>query len=262
MATVKRVLASRLKWDDKTIYKWTIKRKRVNMAEQLFEVIFLVIGGFVFAAMLYLALYLIGLASHPVAFWIAFAVTLIVFLGLTRFIWYSLQGREEQKITSQFFAKYFSLLCAGSLAYMISSPASFLHAGFIGNTDAGALPWASFLGGVTLSVISFGITAIPNLRLSDIEAYTWAARLSVFLLSLFVSMGLLQLVIYQYRNSYRSESFYGTVRECYAKCDHSWSIHAEDEVLREAEVRLLPTQETIHMDSFLSQYKTKAGSLY
>ena len=156
-----------------------------------------------------------------------------------------------------------SLIAIGLVAFMISSPISFLHTGFSGNVDSGFRPWLLFVAENGLSVIAIQATDVLGLHISDIKAELWFARLSQVVLKLLLATGILSVFLTYNRNYRREHRFYGTVQDAYWQsiARSHIALNLGVELWREGKIEPELEPDLLHAKSFLKASKDEASAV-
>ena len=116
-------------WEDENSYKWVIKAPG-NVSLTVFSTLLYLI---LIPTIIYSLLYLIGLLSEEVSFYIAF-VLFILWLGYIVLSLLSvLGGNETDKNKGKAYLRSQSFVFIALVAYVISSPVSFWSQSFITN---------------------------------------------------------------------------------------------------------------------------------
>lgn len=204
---------ARFSWSDPTVYEWTLKNPKQDVAEFLG---FLAGATLVFPALLYGALWLMSLAWVTGTFWFAAGLFVIVFVWWVVLFLGSIVGPRAD-IARDDAQHWLPIFGIGLLVYLMTGPGSLLADSFQGPTDD-AWQWAAFFFDNTLSVLLLDIPEIYELDTSEISYDGGLARLASVLFRLLVTAGLVEFGMNFYRTRYLEQNTYATVADFYRIC--------------------------------------------
>ena len=214
----KQQIRKTFNWEDENSYKWVIKAPGNVGLTVFFTLLYLIF----IPTIIYSLLYLIGLLSEKVSFYIAF-VLFILWLGYIVLSLLSVfTGNETDKNKGKAYLRSQSFVFIALVAYVISSPVSFWSLSFItvpGVEQIGVIEWIRYFLDNIFSVVFIGIFDIFNINLSDITPITWGAKAMIFLFNLVLAIGIIDAIIEAYSNR-KEEVFFGTLQEFYFRCDN------------------------------------------
>ena len=205
-------------WDDEKSYKWIIKAPGNVKLTVVFTLLMLLF----IPTIIYSIFHIIGLLVPKVSFYIAF-VLFLMWLGYVLLSLFSIfTGNERMKNKSRAYLKSQTFVFIALVAYVVSSPASFLSHGFATESNIatiGVFEWIKYFLDNLFSVIFIGIFDIFDIKLSEITAITNGARAMMFLFNIVFTIGILDAIIAAYQTR-KDEEFIGTVQDFYHKCDN------------------------------------------
>ena len=110
-------------------------------------------------------------------------------------------------------------LLTSSIGIMIFVLSYLMPSGFRGSVSS-LEQWVRFFAQHALPSIPLDFTEILDVRFSDIEPYTWYARLGTIFFSFLITAGLVNFLWLVYKRRYFDEIVTGTVKECFWKCQN------------------------------------------
>lgn len=238
-------------WDDGTVYQWGVWSTKKEMST--------LIGFFVGAALLVPAIlclifWLISFASDAVAYWIAYAFTVLFLIGLVSEIVKSWTGKKKEQIKARGEMLYFAIASIGGLFYMLNSSESHFSDGFINGVNASVGQWILFFLDNTLSVILLDIPELFDIHTSDIRHQDTASRIVTVILRLLITIGLIRLIIELYISKYSNTVVHYTVSELYWHCK---SLPDSDDMVLQKSGQVMPITNmgSFVVNDFLNHFK-------
>jgi len=146
--------------------------------------------------------------------WTGIGLTVLLLLLTVRTIWHTLRGTPKKKGAAESNLDELLTTSIGIMAFVLGN---LLTYGFKGSlTSSGQ--WLGFFVQQALAAATLDFTEVLGVHLSDIEPSTWYARLATVFFKFLVSVGLINSLWLFYRRRFFSETFTGSVKECFWKC--------------------------------------------
>jgi len=202
---------------DETMYRWIIWTPKRDTSR--------LIGGLVGAALFlsmlpFFILYLLGSLFPVIAMviawlWLALFVFCLVVLIPTRFA-----RNRIDRLKNVAGVYSIATMSIGVTLYILAYSKSEMCQGFTGNEGASGWVWSVFLLDNLLGVVLLDIPDVFQWHISPIRpAFTVACILTV-MIRIFITIGLIELLINSFSSHLNEEEFFGTVREAVLKCDN------------------------------------------
>jgi hypothetical protein len=223
-----------LDWDDPATYQWLFRNPKKEIAGFIGRLLGVLV---LFPMLIYGIFCLISLLSPPAAVWLSFLATIFLFFCYGYAVWVRWAGKREDQLEASWNGPCCALAALGTLAYWVSCPTCFACGSFHGSEQAGVWEWFLFFFDNAVSTILFDIPGTMGLRCSTIAPNGLVSQGVTVLAKLLIVAGVVELAVICYRTAFQEERFYGTVRECYHKCQ-ALPNGEEIEVVREGKVEM------------------------
>jgi len=201
-------------WNDPATYQWVVRDPDKSVKAFVFRA---TRGSLTKPIVMYLILWLISLLSPSTALWIGVAHILIALPSLLFWNWLSGIGKPGGRALAEYFRASISIAAVGTIAYVLSSPVSFLRGGFDGNVDS-LVQWLLFFADNLFSVFLLDIPEVFHLKLSGIEPCAWYAGAATVLFRLSMVLGVVSYVWIAYRSEFREQQHHCTVSDFWGIC--------------------------------------------
>jgi hypothetical protein len=245
-----------LDWDDTATYQWLFRNRKREVSGFIGRLIGIVL---VFPLLVYLVFWLISLGSRTTALWLSFGVTVLLLLVYVYNLWVRWAGKREEQLEANWNGPCVALAALGTLGYWVSCPTCFASGSFHGSEHAGTWEWFLFFFDNTVSTVLFDIPGTLGLRFSTIAPDGALSQCLTVLARVLIVAGIIEIVVICYRTAFQEERFYGTVRECYHKCQALPNAD-EIEVVREGKVELHDPPHRLPAEKITEALKERASA--
>lgn len=241
-------------WDDPATYQWVVRDPEKSIRAFALRSIR---GSLTKPIVMYLILWLISFASQAVAFWLGVAHILIALPSLVLWNWLAGIGKPGVRVMATYFRASISIAAVGTIAYVLSSPASFLRGGFEGDVDS-LSQWLLFFADNLFSVFLLDIPEVFHLKLSGIEPGAWYAGAATVLFRLSMVLGVVDYVWMVYRSEFQEQRHHCTVSDFWNVCV---TLPDPKEVVfrREGKVETASHSELIVPQDFIDAFREEAN---
>lgn len=249
-------VAKRYDWRDSAVHQWAFRVSKFDTAGFIGG---LFGGAVLFPILIFGALWLIGLASQAVAYWLGMAACGLFVLVLIYHLIVGFTGRSHEKIEARAIVYWTAVATLGSLLFVLYSPVSDFKTQFAHGDNAGLKQWLLFFLDNTCSVILLDIPEVYDWQISNIVATGFWGRFVTVAIRVLISLGLIELALAMYRTYFvKPEPFYSNVKDCYYRCD---ALPDADGVVLQRQGVVRPVEdEEVAVNVFVEAFKSHAAA--